>query len=190
VLYDILKGFVVAVAPILSFTCEEIWQALPEGFKEPGHKSIFQASWAKGSVLSNDALSQEWLDIFSSKKAVLKSLEGLRQTKAIGSSLEAEVELYVDNEKVKTHLGKHLENLRYYFLVSKVTLKNGTAPEGAVEAEEARLKLKTLARKSIGQKCARCWNYYESSEMDGQDPEICHRCGPIVRHLNPAGSPP
>ena len=190
VLYDILKSFVVAVAPILSFTSEEIWQALPENFKKPGEKSVFNASWLKGAPLSENALAQEWEDIFSSKKAVLKSLEGLRQAKAIGSSLEGEAELYVGNEKVRAHLQKHLENLRYYFLVSKVTIKEGTAPEGAVEAEDARLQLKTLARKSAGQKCARCWNYYDPSEMDAQNSEICHRCGPLVRQLTGAGSPP
>ncbi|MGH7739178.1 MAG: isoleucine--tRNA ligase [bacterium] len=183
VLFDILKSFVVAVAPILSFTAEEIWQSLPTGFKNAGELSIFNASWPHVLAVSDEALAQEWEDIFSVKKAVLKSLEGLRQAKTIGSSLEGEVELYIENDRVKSRLEKHLENLRYYFLVSKVSLRDGAAPEGAMESEDSRLKLKTFAQKSSGKKCARCWNYYEPAQMDGTDPEICHRCGPIVRKL-------
>ncbi|HVM32954.1 MAG TPA: isoleucine--tRNA ligase [bacterium] len=185
VLYDLLKGFVVAVAPILSFTSEEIWQSLPEGFKSEREKSVFQAAWPKWESGLDEALSREWEDLFAAKKAVLKSLEALRQSKAIGSSLEAEVDLYVGNEKLKERLAKHSENLRYYFLVAQVTLKEGAAPAEAQEAEEGRLKLRTLARKTAGTKCARCWNYYEASQMDAQNPEICHRCGPVVRQAVP-----
>ena len=181
VLYDLLKQFVVAVAPILSFTTEEIWQSLPEKFRKGGEKSVFDAKWepAEGSV--DPAFEQEWEWLLSAKRAVSKSLEALRQGKTIGSSLEAEVELYVANEKVKAALQKHLDQLRYYFLVSKVELKPGSAPAGAMEAEDAGLQMKTMARKSNGQKCARCWNYYSPQEMDKNYPDICHRCGPVVK---------
>ncbi|HJT23249.1 MAG TPA: isoleucine--tRNA ligase, partial [bacterium] len=177
VLYDILKQFVVAVAPILSFTAEEIWQGLPDKFREKGEKSVFAAHWAAVEAQVDPAFEQEWDWILAVKRAVSKSLEGLRQAKAIGSSLEGEVDLYVDNEKLKAALQKHSDHLRYYFLVSKVDLKGGGAPADALEAEDTNLKLKTVARKSQGQKCARCWNYYPPAEMDPTHPDICHRCG-------------
>ncbi len=55
------------------------------------------------------------------------------------------------------------------------------------QAEDANLKLKTIARKSSGQKCARCWNYYPPEQMDKTYPDICHRCGPIVQNFQPVG---
>ncbi len=188
VLYDILKSFVVSAAPILSFTSEEIWQSLPEGFKSKNERSVFTALWPTVSEKTDDVLNQEWIEIFTVKRAVSKSLEGLRQAKTIGSSLEGEVELFVGNEKVKAILQKHLENLRYYFLVSGVELKSGEAPAGAVEAEDTNLKLKTITRKSTGQKCARCWNYYSVEQMDKTFADICHRCGPVVQKCQTAGT--
>ena len=104
VLYDVLKYFVVAIAPVLSFTAEEIWQSLPDSFKNKEEKSVFLSLWPKTSDKREEALGQEWNDIFSVKRAVSKSLEGLRQAKTIGSSLEGEVDLYLGNEKVKTVL--------------------------------------------------------------------------------------
>jgi isoleucyl-tRNA synthetase len=194
VLFDLLKSFVTAIAPILSFTAEEIWQSLPDHFKPNGEKSVFDSRW-DSSVSSQveSGLDEEWGWILATKKAVSKSLEGLRQAKTIGSSLEGEVELYVGNEKTKTALKKHLENLRYYFLVSKVDLKEGEAPADAVESEDASLKLRIVTRKSGGQKCARCWNYYPADQMDKVHSDICHRCGPVVK-AHPAfagaGAPP
>ena len=181
VLYDLLKQFVVAVAPILSFTAEEIWQSLPEKFREGGEKSVFDARWESLEASVDTAFEQEWEWILSAKRAVSKSLEALRQAKTIGSSLEAEVEIYVANDKVKAALQKHLDQLRYYFLVSTVELRPGAAPAQAMEAEDAGLQMKTVARKSTGQKCARCWNYYAPEEMDKTYPDICHRCGPVVQ---------
>ncbi len=187
VLYDILMGFVVALAPILSFTAEEIWQSLQESFKKKGEKSVFLAQWPELETPKDEAFLQEWEDIFSVKRAVSKSLETLRQNKTIGSSLEAEVDLYVENEKVLQVLQKHMENLRYYFLVSRVGLQSGKGPADSVEAEEARLKTRIWPKKSPGQKCARCWNYYPAEQMDKAHPDICHRCGPIVKKLGGTG---
>jgi isoleucyl-tRNA synthetase len=192
VLSDILKNFVVVVAPILSFTAEEIWQALPEAFKRNEGKSVFEAKWpsldekteaalAQQGWETVEAIAQEWQTIFAVKVAVLKSLEGLRQAKTIGSSLEGEVDLYVSNDKVRQTLQKHAENLRYYFLVSQVSLKEGAAPADAVEGEDKNLGVKTVSRKSEGQKCARCWNYYPANQMDKILTDLCHRCAPVVK---------
>ncbi len=184
VLFDILKSFVITIAPILSFTAEEIWQSLPKSFKLDKERSVFEGSWPSfegGRV--EISFFQEWETIFAVKKAVSKSLEGLRQAKTIGSSLEAEVVLYLENDKLKTILQKHLDDLRYYFLVSKLELKEGAAPSEAVEAEDGGLKLKTTSQRSNGQKCARCWNYYDQLGPDYAD--LCHRCGPIVKKFQP-----
>src|SRR5581483_10278007 len=96
-------------------------------------------------VKTDNVLEQDWEWIFGVKKAVLKSLEGLRQAKTIGSSLEGEVDLYVSNDKVRQTLQKHAEHLRYYFLVSQVSLKEGAAPADAVEGEDKNLGVKTVS---------------------------------------------
>ena len=188
VLFDILKSFVIAIAPVLSFTAEEIWQSLPESFKSRDEKSVFSSLWPKANGKKDEGLGQEWSELFSVKRAVSKSLEGLRQAKTLGSSLEGEVDLYVGNEKVKAVLKKHADNLRYYFLVSNVILKDGEAPAGALDSEDPGLKLKTVVRKSAGQKCARCWNYYAPEQMDKTFLDICHRCGPVVKQFQAAGT--
>jgi len=146
------------------------------------------ALWPKVSDSKEESLSQEWNDIFAVKRAVSKALESLRQAKTIGSSLEGEVDLFAGNDRMKAVLKKNLENLRYYFLVSKVELKDGEAPSGALDAEDAGLKLKSVVRKSSGQKCARCWNYYSPAEMDKTHTDICHRCGPVVQKFQAAGT--
>jgi isoleucyl-tRNA synthetase len=69
-----------------------------------------------------------------------------------------------------------------------VTLEKGEEPENALAAEDAGLKLKIAVRKSAGQKCARCWNYYPAEKMDKEYPDICRRCGPVVKH-HPGKSP-
>jgi isoleucyl-tRNA synthetase len=183
VLYDILKSYVIAVAPILSFTAEEIWQSLPETFKSAHEKSVFDSLWehAAQTVAVDEVLAQDWQSIFSAKKAVSKALEGLRQAKMIGSSLEAEVVLYTESDHLKKVLRKNLSDLRYYFLVSKVEIKDGQAPANAIPAEDAALKLKIVANKSAGHKCARCWNYYD--QLGPEVADLCHRCGPVVQKL-------
>ena len=183
VLYDILKSYVIAVAPILSFTAEEIWQSLPETFKSAHEKSVFDSLWehAAQTVAVDEVLAQDWQSIFSAKKAVSKALEGLRQAKMIGSSLEAEVVLYTESDHLKKALRKNLSDLRYYFLVSKVEIKDGQAPANAIPAEDAALKLKIVANKSAGHKCARCWNYYD--QLGPEVADLCHRCGPVVQKL-------
>ncbi len=181
VLYDVLKHYVVAVSPILTFTAEEIWQALPERFREKGEKSVFEARWEPVDVQVDLDFEQEWEWILSVKRSVSKALEGLRQAKTIGSSLEAEVAIYVENEKVRAALKNHIDQLRYYFLVSEARIQEGLAPADALSSEDADLKMKTFARKSAGQKCARCWNYYPLEQMDKTHPDICHRCGPRVQ---------
>jgi len=183
VLYDVLKSYVIAVAPILSFTAEEIWQSLPENFKPANEKSVFDSRWAAQKFEVDEALAQDWESIFAAKKAVSKALETLRQAKIIGSSLEGEVVLYTESEHLKKVLQKNLVDLRYYFLVSKVELKDGEAPADAIPTEDASLKLKTVVRKSGGQKCARCWNYYDQLGPEAAD--LCHRCGPVVQKLQP-----
>ena len=186
VLYDVLKGYVVAVAPILSFTAEEIWQSLPEKFKSEKEKSVFDSRWFMPTqvVEVDEALARDWESIFSVKKAVSKALEGLRQAKIIGSSLEGEVILYAEGEHLRKLLQKNIADLRYYFLVSHVEIKDGAAPDAAIPAEDALLKLKIIVHKSKGHKCARCWNYYD--QLGPQIADLCHRCGPIVQKLQAA----
>jgi isoleucyl-tRNA synthetase len=183
VLYDILKSYVVAVAPILSFTAEEIWQSLPDSFKPAKEKSVFDRQWFEPIpvAVEDEVSTRDWQSIFAAKKAVSKALEVLRQDKIIGSSLEGEVVLYTESEHLKKVLQKNIEDLRYYFLVSKVEINDGDAPTEAVEAEDDALKLKIVARKFVGHKCARCWNYYDRLGPEAAD--LCHRCGPIVRKL-------
>jgi isoleucyl-tRNA synthetase len=184
----ILRDLAVGVAPILSFTAEEVWQSLPPSFRrEP---SVFLADWPQGTTEPSPEELREldaWNRVFDVKEDVSKALEGLRRDKVIGSSLQAEVDLYVGSETLRMLLEECREDLPYLFLVSKVTLKDGPQPAEAFVGEKVK-GLFVAARKTEGLKCARCWNHYPALGSVPEYPDLCHRCGPIVRDLKGKGA--
>jgi isoleucyl-tRNA synthetase len=162
-LYEILKALASLMAPILSFTAEEVWKHLPkrEGEKESIHLMLF--SEAKGEYV-NEALNERWEKIWEIRAVVTKALEEARKEKKIGLSLDAQVHLRLP-DKVYQFLQPFEKELRSIFIVSSVTLHLGDEKEVAVEILRAE-----------GQKCERCWNY---DITVGQHPEhqtVCQRC--------------
>jgi isoleucyl-tRNA synthetase len=183
-LYRILKSMATAVSPILSFTAEEVWQALPEGSREQG--SVFLSDYPSALPLS-EAETQElegWGRLFLVREEAAKALEGLRRDKTIGSSLEAEIDLYVSQEGLRKLLEARGEDLRYDFLVARVGVHAEAAPPGSFKSERVE-GLFVRAAKTTGAKCARCWNHYPKLGSDPSHPELCDRCLPVVRAHSP-----
>ena len=172
-LFHISEALVRWVAPILSFTAEEIWQFLPGERAE----SVMLATWyenlarlPQGAELDN----AYWQRVMAVKGAVNKELENLRATKAIGASLQAEVTLFGD-DALRNDLAKLGDELRFALITSAAaTAPLAEAPADAVVTEVEGLKLKIV--KSAHAKCGRCWHLRADVGSHAEHPELCSRC--------------
>jgi isoleucyl-tRNA synthetase len=183
-LFHILEILVRLIAPILSFTAEEIWQEIKkmEQAKEITlrEESVFMVRWyekvsAADFDLSKDVITpNDWHDIQNIRTAVNKELEKLRVAGAIGSGLAAEVTLYCD-AKVLSVLTKLQNDLRFVLITSTAKVKDiAIASANVITTEIPGLKLEVVATKH--QKCARCWHYCEDVGNNKDHPELCGRC--------------
>ena len=167
-LYEILKTLTRLMAPILSFTAEEVWRYIPaeSGRAESVHLTLFPGLQ---SEYLDDALSERWERIWEIRAVVTKALEEARKEKVIGLSLDAQVYLYLP-EKIYHFLQPYEKDLKSIFIVSSVALHpaaSGTTDEKEVRAEVFR---------ADGKKCERCWNYDVSVGHHSEHPTICNRC--------------
>jgi len=167
------------LAPILSFTCEEVWQHLP---KIPGRPdSVHLAKFPDaGDVLggaavpAEDPRAQDWTTLLAVREQVLKALEEERNSKRIGKSLEAQL-VITAAEPAYSVLKRYEDQLRYLFIVSAVTLAAGSGNgTGGVRVE---------VKKADGAKCERCWNYSTQVGKDKTYPTICERCSAVLKEL-------
>lgn len=169
-LYHIVEAFVRWIAPICSFTADEIWQAMP------GEKTgtVFTAEWynlprlAEGAELGNSY----WQFIAKVKTAVNKTIEAKRSAGEVGGSLAAEVTLYC-SESVAQKLTLLKDELRFVLICSSVTVVVASETEGEATEVEG---LRVAVAKSSHEKCARCWHHREDVGQNTAHPEICGRC--------------
>ena len=160
-LWHILQTVTRLMAPILSFTAEEIWATLTQG------DSVMLATWhTLPEQAQESALVTRWQAIRAVRSEVARTLEELRSAGKIGSSLQAEVCLRADaeNHDLLASLG---DDLKFVFICSKVTLEK--AGEGATGVS-------IEASASAHAKCARCWHWREDVGHDAEHPELCGRC--------------
>jgi isoleucyl-tRNA synthetase len=168
-LYEILKALACLMAPILSFTAEEVWKYIPQ---EPGKaESVHLASFPEvRSEYLDDALNERWERIWEIRAIVTKALEEARKEKKIGLSLDAQVHLYLP-EKVFPFLECYEKDLRSIFIVSSVTLH--------LAKDEKELRAEVL--RAEGKKCERCWNYEVSVGHHPEHQAICERCVEAIK---------
>ena len=172
-LYHIAEALVRWIAPVLSFTSEELWQYLPGEHND----SVMLNAWYDGlaELPADQALGREfWNTVMGVKEAVNKELENLRSAKAIRGNLEAEVTLFVESA-LSEQLAKLGDELRFVLITSQAALAPlAEAGADAVETELPGLKLRIL--KSTETKCARCWHFRADVGTHAAHPEICSRC--------------
>ncbi|MDW7746171.1 isoleucine--tRNA ligase [Halomonas sp.] len=175
-LYHVVEALVRWVAPILSFTAEEIYENIPGKRGD----SVLLAEYYTGlETLADDAaLGRDfWEQVLEVKQAVNKCLEDARNAKTIKGSLAAEVTLYVD-DALQATLAKLGDELRFVMLTSEVTLKPLGEAEGEGEGAEAtELEgLKVAVVESPNNKCERCWHHREDVGTHPAHPDLCGRC--------------
>ncbi|SEI67170.1 isoleucyl-tRNA synthetase [Allopseudospirillum japonicum] len=173
-LYHIAQALVRWIAPILSFTAEEMYESLP-GEKQ---ESIFLTTWYQDlftlEAHTSDFDADFWAHILNVKSAVNKCLEDARSEKLIKASLAAEVTLYVD-DTLQAHLARLGDEVRFVLLTSEVTLAPlAQAPADARTTEVAGLQV--VVANSQHAKCSRCWHHREDVGQDPQHPQLCRRC--------------
>ena len=177
VLWQITEALVRLIAPILSFTADEIWEYLPpvEGREASVHLALFPKPQ---EIFSQDptALLDEWKQIFSVRDLALQELEGARQGKHIGKGLEAELEIAASGDLLAL-LRRHADGLKEIVNVSRVTVVEGG-------------ELQVTALPATGTKCARCWNFMPVVADYGIWKNVCTRCHSALTemHIEPPQS--
>ena len=172
-MYHIAEALVRWIAPVLSYTADEIWGYLPGERSE----SVFLEEWYPGlpPKPSQAFTFDYWSDALRVREAVSKELERLRVAGGIGASLEAEVDLYCDArwQRALDRLG---DELRFLFIVSYARVHAADArPDNAVPAGDIEGMWIAVAPSDHG-KCERCWHRREDVGSDDAHPTICRRC--------------
>jgi len=171
----ILKELTQLLAPILVFTAEEIWEHLPEAVKT--EKSVHYTTWQElPAEYWDKELDQRWEALLEVRRVVSKGLELARADKAIGASNEAKVVIYA-NEHYQSTLSAFADHLRLLFIVSAVEVKDFQEDQEALYTEEG---LKVAVSKASGEKCERCWKYFETMSEDPNHSQICQRCADAI----------
>jgi len=176
-MYLIAEAMTRWMAPILSFTAQEIWQALPTPSGETREEFVFTGVWFDGlpKTQTNSALNNDyWNDILLVRTEVNKALENARKEKQVGKALEAAVTLYTTAE-LAGKLQQLGEELRFVLITSSATVEVvESAPENALATEIEGLWLAVSS--AAGTKCERCWHVTEDIGQDEKHPELCGRC--------------
>ncbi len=169
----IAEAMVRWLAPILSFTAEEIWRAL----RGERPESVFMSSWATLPELTREDQRIDWEGLIALRGDVTRELERLREQGAIGAPLDAEVDVYCIAEHY-ARLGALGEELRFLFITSAACVHETIAPpEGAVAAgNAAQSGVWIQVRPSQQKKCVRCWHHRPDVASNVRHPELCGRC--------------
>ena len=172
-LFRISDTLVRLLAPILPFTCEEIWQNLHVHGKpvDSVHLAEFTEDIQK---YRDDELLNRWERLQEIRAQVSKSLEESRQQKHIGNSLEAKVVLRCGTETLN-YLQRFAQDLRFLFIVSDVELREDSNLDS--EAVEVAVS------KAPGEKCDRCWTYSQSVRTVGETDTVCERCHAVLKDM-------
>lgn len=160
VLHTILISLITILSPVLSFTSEEAYQFMRDKDKE----SVFLNEWPDLGDPDIEILKR-WEKFFQIRKEILKKIEEKRESKVIGSSLEAKV--IIKDSKENVEFLKSFENIEKLLIVSEVLIEEG--------------KKEIIVKKTELNKCQRCWGYFSDVGKDGQFPDLCSKCIKVIK---------
>jgi len=174
------------LAPIMSFTCDEVWQYLPKVDSRPASVHLARFPEAKdvlgeGVPVEDPKQQEDWAKLLAVRDQVLKALEEARNKKEIGKSLEAQVKVTASDTYYPV-LERYKPDLRYAFIVSQVDLERGPSRNGTGN-------LAVEVAKAAGKECERCWNYSTRVGEDPKYPTLCERCTPVVKDIESSSTP-
>jgi isoleucyl-tRNA synthetase len=164
--FILLRETLLLMAPILSFTCEEAWDHVPD---HPGKEPFIhlQRFPEIDATLGKAVEAARWEKIMEIRDRILKEIESARAARLIGDSLEADIEITAaaDDEEL---LRSNRELFKAILVVAALKVQEGK-------------KEKITVRKATGCKCPRCWNRVAAAVVDPVNPELCPRCAAVVK---------
>ena len=172
VLWQISEALVRLLAPILSFTSDEVWEYLPAVESRPA--SVHLALFPKPEEIFSEnpaKLIEEWKRLFAVRDEVFTEIEAERKQGKIGKGLDARVEIFAGPEEASLLNSLSMDALAEFFNVSAVEVRTAGAAEGG-----AATKLRATATTAPGAKCNRCWRYTEDAASYGVWQNVCGRC--------------
>ncbi|MBD1842556.1 isoleucine--tRNA ligase [Cyanobacteria bacterium FACHB-63] len=183
-----LENLAKVIAPVLSHMAEDIWQYLPY---KTSYKSVFESGWIKlEEQWRNPELAERWEQLRELRAEANKVLEQARTAKAIGSSLEAKLLLFVADSNLRSQLqafnpsdslsGNRVDELRYLFITSQVELVDLSDRLTDAKYTSQTEALGIGVANADGQKCDRCWNYSTHVGESKEHPLLCERCVPAI----------
>ena len=174
-MYEIMLDLVVMIAPVLSFTMEEVWQFMKKPASMP--ESVFMMPWPEcKEEYIDEALESKWDNFIEIRSEITRVLEGARRAKTIGHSLDAKVELHATGEALAI-LRSVEGDLATLLIVSQAKLVEGLAGGEATGRED----LKVTVQAAEGEKCERCWIYSDTVGKDAEHPTVCARCAAALK---------
>jgi isoleucyl-tRNA synthetase len=190
--YRILEVLVHLMAPVLSFTAEEIWGFLPED--ERRTDSVFLSAMPEvDESLIDNRLAERWDRLFKERGEVLKALEEARSKSIIGHSLDAAVTLMPDNGAADALLCDLIrsdkDRAQDVLIVSQADVAPPTAAHQQSDGSQYHSELlgaTIVVGKGLGRKCERCWKYDESVGTNPDYPDVCSRCAAVLGSRVPA----
>jgi isoleucyl-tRNA synthetase len=179
-MYTITDGFARLVAPILPVTAEQLWTHMPAvaSREESVHLALFPPGRDIDALVDKNLL-ETWEHLLRIRTTVNASLELLRKEKTIGTSLEAKVSITAAGEDLVL-LRRYAAHLPMLFIVSDVTIEDGTAA-----ANSAKPELGVAVSRATGAKCERCWRYVSAMSTNPDQPGICERCQDALAETAP-----
>ncbi len=183
-LYYIAEAMVRWLAPILCFTADEAWQCLPGEHDE----TVFTAEWYQQltALPENTRLDHQfWKELLEVREQISRELEKLREAKEIGSSLNAEVDVYC-SQALHDKLALLEDELRFVLITSYARLHVADSQPAKTEQVELVDGSTFWIRATVSkhQKCVRCWHHREEVGSNSEHPELCNRC---IQNIGPAG---
>ena len=179
VLWQITETLVRLVAPILSFTADEVWEYLPKlpGREESVHLALFPKP---EEIFSGEmrGILEDWKSLFSMRDVAMRRLEEARQEKTIGKALEADVTLYASHNDINI-LQQYAHALKEFINVSRVSLVDETTPSKGLVITVPRAEVTPAS----GHKCARCWNFMPEVSSYGIWQNVCTRCQNALKEM-------
>ena len=170
-MYLLLHSMTRLLAPILSFTAEEVWGAMPD---YAGKESSVHLTQFPDPSHGDHELAERWKTMLNIKAEISRAIEMARQNKVIGHPLDASVDISPP-ENLRSLLEDYREEMRMLLIVSQVNIVgDGAIAEPYDSSEIAGLKIGV--KKASGQKCGRCWIYGVSVGSDPLHPAVCERC--------------
>ena len=177
-MYHIISTMTRLMAPLLAFTSEEIWQAMPHLASDRAQSVFLNAMPDVEKALAFADVADRYNRLFALREDVMKALELARAEKRIGKSLDAGITVYAPSKEAFDLLDSFRAELPTLFIVSEVALVEAPIPADAVVSEESLIGVSVSPAK--GEKCDRCWNYSTEAFHDEQGGILCPRCRKVL----------